>query len=227
MCSKNSGPAGHRQRLKDRFFQNGIESFHDYEVIELLLTLATPRKDMKPLAKELLRRFGRLSSIFEAPVSVLLDVPGMGPGNVFTLKLPHAVARRYLFEQSQGKDYLSSSSSVKDFLTHNLRERSREVFMVIFLNGQHQIIRMEELFEGTLTTSAVYPREVVKRVLEYDAASVILVHNHPSGNLSPSNSDRAVTKKLKSALDAIDVEVLDHLIVGGNEFFSFADHRLL
>lgn len=218
---------GHRQRLRSRFFQNGIESFQDYEVLELILTLATPRKDMKPQAKELMRRFGKLSAVLEAPISILLDIPGMGPSTVFALKLPHAVGRRFLFEQSQGKDYLRSSKTVKDYLTHNLRERSREVFMVIFLDGQNQIIKMEELFEGSLTTSAIYPREVVQKVLNYNAASVIIVHNHPSGSLTPSSSDRAVTKKLQAALSAIDVEILDHLIVGGNEFFSFADHRLL
>jgi len=227
MALKSSHPEGHRQRLRDRFFRNGIESFHDYEVLELLLTLATPRRDMKPQAKELMRRFGTLSGVLDAPVSVLQDVAGLGIANIFALKLPNAIGRRYLFEQAQGKDYLASSRTVKDYLTHNLRERSREVFMVIFLDGQHQIIRMEELFSGTLNTSAVYPREVIQKVLEYEAVSVILVHNHPSGSLTPSSSDRAVTRKLQTALTAIDVEVLDHLIVGGNEFFSFADHRLL
>ncbi len=219
--------AGHRQRLRQRFFQNGIESFQDYEVLELILTLATPRKDMKPQAKELMRRFGSLSAVLEAPTSILLDIPGMGQSSVFALKLPHSVGRRFLFEQTQGKDYLRSSKTVKDYLTHNLRERSREIFMVIFLDGQNQIIKMEELFSGSLTTSAIYPREVVQKVLDYNAASVILVHNHPSGSLTPSGSDRAVTKKLQAALTAIDVDVLDHLIVGGNDFFSFADHRLL
>ncbi|MCF6238237.1 MAG: DNA repair protein RadC [Candidatus Marinimicrobia bacterium] len=227
MLSKTPAGDGHRRRLRERFFQNGIEAFHDYEVLELLLTLATPRKDMKPQAKELIRRFGSMANVLEAPTSVLLEVPGMGSVNVFALKLPHAVGRRYLFEQAKGKDYLHSSRTVKDYLTHNLRERNREVFMVIFLDGQNQIIKMEELFTGTLNTSAIYPREVVQKILEYDAVSVILVHNHPSGGLTPSSSDRAVTKKLQTALTAIDVEILDHLIVGGNEFFSFADHRLL
>jgi len=227
MGLKASSSAGHRQRLRDRFFQNGLESFQDYEVLELLLTLTTPRKDMKPQAKELIRRFGSLAAVLEAPVSVLLQVKGIGAINIFALKLSHAIGRRYLFEQAQGKDYLRSSRTVKDYLTHNLRERNREIFMVIFLNGQNQVIKMEELFTGSLTTSAIYPREVVQKVLDYDAASVILVHNHPSGSLTPSNSDRAVTKKLQTALAAIDVEILDHLIVGGNEFFSFADHRLL
>ncbi|NQV14220.1 DNA repair protein RadC [bacterium] len=227
MVMKSRSPQGHRQRLRERFFQNGIESFLDYEVLELLLTLATPRKDMKPQAKELIRRFGSLSGVLEAPISILKDVSGIGITNIFALKLPHAVGRRYLFEQATGKDYLRSSRTVKDYLTHNLRERNREVFLVIFLDGQNQIIKMEELFSGTLNTSAIYPREVVQKILDNDAASVILVHNHPSGGTTPSNSDRAVTKKLQTALTAIDVEILDHLIVGGNEFFSFADHHLL
>ncbi|MEA3286776.1 MAG: DNA repair protein RadC [Candidatus Marinimicrobia bacterium] len=227
MVFKPPSSDGHRQRLRDRFFQNGIESFHDYEVLELLLISATPRKDMKPQAKELMRRFGSLSGVLEAPTSVLLDIQGMGLANVFALKLPHAVGRRYLFEQARGKDYLHSSRTVKDYLTHNLRERNREIFMVIFLDSQNQILKMDEMFAGTLNTSAVYPRQVVQKVLDYDAASVILVHNHPSGGLTPSSSDRAVTKKLQTALAAIDVDILDHLIVGGNEFFSFADHRLL
>jgi len=224
---KTTKHAGHRQRLRQRFFRNGIEAFHDYEVVELLLTLATPRKDMKPVAKELIRRFGNLSGVLEAPISVLLKIKGLGHANIFALKVPHAVGRRFLFEETQGKAYLRSSKTVKDYLTHNLRERNREIFMVIFLDGQNQIIRMEELFSGSLTTSAIYPREVVQKVLNYDAASVILVHNHPSGSLTPSRSDRSVTKKLQTALSSIDVDVLDHLIVGGNDFFSFADHRLL
>jgi DNA repair protein RadC len=227
MVSKAPAHVGHRQRLRDRFFQNGLESFHDYEVLELLLTLATPRKDMKPQAKELIRRFGSLAGVLDAPMLALQDIKGIGAANIFALKLPHSIGRRYLFEQTKGKDYLRSSRTVKDYLTHNLRERNREVFMVIFLDGQNQVIKMEELFIGTLTTSAIYPREVVQKVLDYDAANVILVHNHPSGNLTPSNSDRAVTKKLQTALTAIDVDILDHLIVGGNEFFSFADHKLL
>jgi len=227
MVSKTPASTGHRQRIRDRFFQNGLESFHDYEILELLLTLTTPRKDMKPQAKELIRRFGSLAAVLDAPKSALQEVNGIGPVNIFALKLPHAIGRRYLFEQAKGRDYLRSSRTVKDYLTHNLRERNREIFMVIFLDGQNQVIKMEELFTGTLTTSAIYPREVVQKVLDYDAANVILVHNHPSGNLTPSNSDRAVTKKLQTALAAIDVDILDHLIVGGNEFFSFADHRLL
>ncbi|MCF7808978.1 MAG: DNA repair protein RadC [Candidatus Marinimicrobia bacterium] len=227
MPQQNAIHHGHRKRLRERFFQNGLESFHDYEVLEVLLTLSTPRKDMKPLAKELIRRFGSLASVLDTPLSALLDVEGMGAVNAFSIKLPHAIGRRYLFEQAQGRDYLRSSRTVKDYLTHNLRERNREVFMVIFLDGQNQVLKMEELFTGSLTTSAIYPREVVQRVLDYDAANVILVHNHPSGSLTPSNSDRAVTKKLQSALATIDVDVLDHLIVGGNGFFSFADHKLI
>ena len=128
-----------------------------------------------------------------------------------------------------GRDYLKSSRAVKDYLQLKLKglEGDREHFMIIFMDGQNCVIKIETLFTGSLTTSAVYPREVIKKVLKYEAATIILVHNHPSGLITPSNSDRAVTKKLQTACSSIDVEILDHLIMGGAEFFSFADHRLI
>lgn len=218
---------GHRLRMRTRFFQNGIEPFHDYEVLEMLLSLTTPRRDVKVLAKDLLARWGSLADVLEAPVSLLRETEGVGPVNVFALKLPHAIARRYLKEKVMGADYLRSSAAVRSYLTHNLRDRNREAFLVIFLNGQNRILKLEELFTGSLTSSAIYPREVVQKVLNYDAAAVILVHNHPSGNLKPSSHDRKVTQKLQTALEAIDVRVLDHLIVGGNRFYSFADNDLI
>ena len=215
---------GHRQRMRSRFFQNGIEAFHDYEVLEMLLSLTTPRKQ---LAKELMNRWGSLADVLEAPTSLLQEIPGLGPVNVFALKLPHAIGRRYLREKVMGADYLRSSESVRAYLTHNLRDRNRETFQVIFLNGQNRILKMEELFKGSLTSSAIYPREVVQKVLSYEAAAVILVHNHPSGSLKPSSHDRKVTQKLQTALESIDVRIMDHLIVGGNGFYSFADNELL
>lgn len=218
---------GHRGRLRKKFMQSGIGAFHDYEVIEMLLTLTTPFKDMKKPAKEAIRRFGSLPGVLEAPIQLLMEIEGIGETNAFALKLPHAVARRYLQERIVGEDYIRSSAGVHEYLTHNLRDRNREVFMVIFLNGQNRILKLEEMFEGTLTSSAVYPREVIKRALDYDAAALILVHNHPSGKSAPSAEDQAVTKKLAAAAGTIDVRVLDHLIVGGNGYYSFADHGLL
>jgi DNA repair protein RadC len=122
---------------------------------------------------------------------------------------------------------MRSSEEVMEYLKHNLRDKTREIFMVIYLNGRNQILQMEELFEGTLTTSAVYPREVVKRALDHAAAALVFVHNHPSGNLKPSQDDITITKKLKEAVEAIDVSVHDHLIIAGNKVYSFADHGLI
>ena len=141
------------------------------------------------------------------------------------------ISREYKrrFSVCEGRDYIRSSSAVKEYLKLHFAdlERDREHFMCIFLDGQNQVIKVETLFTGSLTTSAVYPREVVKAVLKHECANVIFAHNHPSGSTTPSASDRAVTKKLQTALNSIDVEVLDHLIMGGDDFFSFADHRLI
>jgi len=141
--------------------------------------------------------------------------------------LTQDVARRYLADRIVDMDYIRSSEDVLDYLRHNLRDKSKEVFMIIYLNGRNQILKMEKLFEGTLNTSAVYPREVVKRALENDASALVLVHNHPSGNSSPSQDDLTITKKLKDAVKTIDIYIHDHLIIAGNDVYSFADHGLI
>ena len=218
---------GHRQRLRDKFLNSSLEGFHDYEIIELLLTLGTPRKDCKQSAKEALMKFGTLKAVLEADAVDLKTVRGIGDKNVFGLKIAQAVARRYLADSVVDKDFIRSSKEVLEYLQHNLRDKNREVFMVIYLNGRNQIIKMEEVFEGTLSTSAVYPREVVKRALDNEAAALVFVHNHPSGNPKPSKEDLTITNKLKEAAQSIDVAIHDHLIIAGNEVYSFADHGLI
>ena len=227
MSSETSSPEGHYRRLRDRFLANGLDGFLDYEVVELLLKLADPRPDHKPTAKALMTRFKSLGGILEAPPSLLKAVKGVGDKNIFGLRLVQAVARRYLKEGVTDKEYIQSADQVLNYLIHYLKNRNREMFLIILLNGRNQIIDIVTIFEGSLTTSAVYPREVVKLILERDAAAVIFVHNHPSGNLSPSQDDHRITKRLKQACQSIDVQVHDHLIIGGNDHFSFADHGLL
>ncbi len=205
---------------------NGLEGFHDYEILELLLTL-TDRKNVKPPAKEAIKIFGSLKAVLEADPKDLKEIKGVGDNNVFGLKIAQAVARRYLADRVVGADFIRSANDVIEYLTHKLRDRAKEAFIVIYLNGRNQIIRMEELFEGTLTTSAVYPREVVKNALKNNAAALVFVHNHPSGTLTPSRDDMAITKKLKQALTTIDVSVHDHLIIAGDGYYSFADHGVL
>ena len=184
--SNYSKHKGHRQRLRDRFLKNGLDGFYDYEIVELLLTLGAPRKDCKQLAKQALKKFGSLKDVLEADPKDLQDIDGIGSNNVFGLKIAQAVSRRYLADRVINKNFIRSSDEVLQYLKHKLRDKNREVFIVIYLNGRNQILKMEELFEGTLTTSAVYPREVVKRALDYDAAALVFVHNHPSGNPNPS-----------------------------------------
>ncbi|MBC8323822.1 MAG: DNA repair protein RadC [Candidatus Marinimicrobia bacterium] len=218
---------GHRQRLRDKFLKNGLDGFLDYEIIELLLTLGTPRKDCKQSAKDSLKKFGSLKAVLEANAKDLKEIKGIGDNNVFGLKIAQAVSRRYLADRIVDKDFIHSADEVMDYLKHNLRDKNKEVFLVIYLNGRNQILKMEELFEGTLTTSAVYPREVIKRALENDAAALVFVHNHPSGNCNPSQDDLALTKQLKAAVQAIDIYIHDHLIIAGNDVYSFADHGLI
>ncbi len=196
--------AGHRQRLRDKFLKSGLDGFHDYEIIELLLTLGTPRKDCKQPAKDALKQFGSLKDVLEASPTDLKSIKGIGDA-----------------------DFVRSSDEVIDYLRHNLRDKNRETFIAIYLNGRNQVIKMEALFEGTLTTSAVYPREVVKRALDHDAAALVFAHNHPSGNPNPSEDDLSITKKLKDAAEAIDISIHDHLIIAGNDVYSFADHGLI
>ena len=184
--SNYSKHKGHRQRLRDRFLKNGLDGFYDYEIVELLLTLGAPRKDCKQLAKQALKKFGSLKDVLEADPKDLQDIDGIGSNNVFGLKIAQAVSRRYLADRVINKNFIRSSDEVLQYLKHKLSDKNREVFIVIYLNGRNQILKMEELFEGTLTTSAVYPREVVKRALDYDVAALVFVHNHPSGNPNPS-----------------------------------------
>ncbi len=224
MATQNEG---HRQRLRNKFLKSGLEGFHDYEIIELLLTLGTPRKDCKQPARNALKKFGSLRGVLEADSQDLKGIKGIGDNNVFGLKIAQAVARRYLADRVIDQDFIRSSDEVLEYLRHNLRDKEREVFMVIYLNGRNQIMGMEELFEGTLTTSAVYPREVVKRAIDHKAAALVFVHNHPSGNADPSQYDLTITKKLKEATAVIDVSVHDHLIIAGNDIYSFADHGLI
>jgi len=224
---KISSPQGHYARLRQRFLSSGIDGFLDYEVVELLLKLADNRRDQKITAKLLLNTFKSLRGVLEASPEQLKKIKGIGDANIFGLKLVQSVARRYLKEQIIGENYIQSSENVLDYLRHNLRDRGREVFLVVLLNGRNQVLDIVELFEGTLTTSAVYPREVIKLILEKDAAAVIFVHNHPSGNPNPSKDDQNLTQKLKAACSTIDVQLHDHLIIAGNDYTSMADKGMV
>lgn len=218
---------GHRRRLREKFIKSGISGFHDYEIVELLLTLGTPRKDCKQQAKEAMRKFKTLRGVLEAPMEELQEVKGIGPHNAFGIKLVQEVAREFLKEKILEKPICKSSREIFDYLYHSMRDLKKEVFKVIFLDGGNKIIDIEDLFEGTLDTSSIYPREVMKSAIKNNAVGLIFVHNHPSGNPEPSQSDGDITEDLVFAGNSMQIKVLDHIIIGDNKYFSFADDGLI
>ena len=218
--------AGHRGRLRDRFQDKGLDSLSDAEVLELLLSFGTPRSDCKEPARQALKYFGSLSAVLEASSQDLLHIKGIGPKNCFAVHFVQAVAGRYLKERLRGKRYLHSSDQVKEYLLHSMRGLKKEIFTVIFLDSSHAVIDSEIISEGTLNNTAVYPRELVIRALDHNAAALIVAHNHPSGSLQPSQQDKHLTRSLFLVASFLDIHLLDHLIIGDGSF-SFADNGLM
>ncbi len=214
---------GHRKRLREKFLDSGLAGFHDYEVVELLLTLAMPRKDCKDAAKAAMKQFKTLQGVLEASPKALCEVPGIGPKNLLGIKLIKAVADRYLEKRLLHQDALNNSKELFEYLYHSIRDKTRECFNVVFLDAKNRVVATETLFEGTLTASSVYPREVVLAALNQHAAALIFAHNHPSGDPKPSREDIAITRQLVFACKVVGITVHEHLIIGNNRYFSFAD----
>lgn len=218
---------GHRQRLRKKFTEGGLERFSDDEVVEFLLTLGTPRKDVKTQAREALKKFGSLSGVLSAPSSKLTAIKGVGPKSALYLNLVHQVAGRYLRDRAKNKNFFCSSKAVFDYLFHTMRDIKREVFKVLFLNRKNELISDNDVFYGSLTGSVVYPREIMVLALEKKAAALVFVHNHPSGDPAPSLEDRKLTRDLVFASKLLMIQVLDHVVIGNNTYFSFADEGLI
>ena len=215
---------GHRQRLRDKFLNTmDLKGFHDYEVIELLLAMATPRKDCKEPAKAALEKFRTLQGVIEASPEDLCQIRGIGKTNLFGIKLIKAVADRYLEKKLIDKDPICNSQDLFDYLYHTMKDKHREYFKVVYLNAKNKVIAAETLFEGTLTASSVYPREVVRAALANHAAALIFAHNHPSGDPNPSQEDVAITRQLVFACKVMGITVHEHIVIGDNCYFSFAD----
>lgn len=219
--------AGHRKRLRERFFAGGLAGFHDYEVIELLLTLNTPLKDCKDTAKALLKEFKSFQAVLEADVDDLCRVPGVGPVNSLGIRLIKAVADRYLETRVIERDVVNNPDDLVDYLNHTIGFKGREHFVGIFLDAKNRVLASKILFSGSLSASAVYPREVVIKALQHQAAAVIFAHNHPSGDVTPSASDKDITRKLLFALGVVGITVHEHLIVGSQGVYSFAAQGLI
>jgi DNA repair protein RadC len=212
---------------RDKLLQRGASSLSDAEVLAVLLRTGRRGHTALDMARELLLRFGSLSGLLGAGQETLLGSPGLGAGKVAQLLAALELARRHALEEARAGSALCSPRETRRFLQHHLGGQQREVFTCLFLDNQHRILRCEDLFYGTLDGAAVYPREVAVRALQYHAAAVILAHNHPSGVAEPSQADRRITERLQSALGLLDIRVLDHVIIGRGQSYSFAESGLL
>lgn len=217
----------HRKRLREKFLNAGADGLHDYELLELFLTFAIPRVDVKPKAKALMKRFGSLNAVLDASQEELESVKGVGASSAICIRLVKELFAAYLGERMEGKDVLSSPGAVVDFARVKLAGLPHEAFMVIYLNVKNRVIDHEVLQEGTVDRAIVYPREIIKAALTHKAAGLILSHNHPSGDPDPSQEDKHLTHSVIEAARTVEIRVLDHIIVGKNGYFSFQENRLL
>ncbi len=224
---KTSQDKGHRERLRQRYAASGIGSLHDYEVLELLLFHAIPRKDTKGMAKELLRRFGSLKKLLDADPKDIESLRGVGPQTSLLFRLVKDLGALYLREEAMASPQLSSTKALLQYCMVSLGGLKDERFDVIYLDAQNRIIRTEVIQEGIVNQAVVYPRKILENALKHKASAVILVHNHPSGHLKPSEADIRLTRTLQDTARALDILVHDHIIVGGNRYFSFREEGLI
>jgi len=204
-----------------------MDGWLDYEVLELVLSYAVARKDTKPISKELLTRFKTINGVLDADREELKSVPGISEHAALFFNLIKDVTILYLENGLHDKDLLSSPEAVFDYLKASLKGSRDEEFKTLFLNSRNQLIAVETLQTGTVNKSAVYPRKIVERSLYHHAVGVIIAHNHPGGTLKPSRDDCAITKVIKDALRTVEISLLDHIIIGGNGYFSFKSKGLI
>ena len=218
---------GHRKRLKNRFLEEGLDSFEPHQVLELLLFFSIPRRDTNEIAHKLLKKFGSLSGVFEADIKELVKVEGIGENSAFLISMIPQLSRRYLNDKWRDKPELNSSSKAGEYAISLFAGRTYEVFYVICLDAQNRVNYAALVHEGTINEAPIYPRIIVETALRHKANSVILAHNHPGGSLNPSRGDIEATKVIKNALESISIKVVDHIIVCGERYVSFAERGLL
>lgn len=215
---------GHRKRLRTKFLMSGLDGFLDYEIVELLLTLGTPRKDCKQQAKEAIKKFKNLTGVLDSSVNELQEVNGIGPSNAFGIKLFQAISERYSKEKIDPKTILDSPQLVFEYLREKIGKEKKEHFVILYLDSHNKLI-CDEVSVGTLNASLVHPREVFSKAILNHASSIIVAHNHPSGDPTPSADDMATTKRLTEAGGILGITVVDHIIVTKNSYFATGNQR--
>jgi DNA repair protein RadC len=218
---------GHRERLRLRFMTAGTEALLDYELLELVLFRALPRQDTKPLAKQLIDKFGSFAEVLSAKPERLKEIRGVGDAVVIELKLIEAASLRLLRSSVINRPVLQSWTQLLDYCHASMAYSAREAFRVLFLDKKNLLIADEVQQEGTVDHTPVYPREVIKRALELSACAIVLVHNHPSGDPTPSRADIEMTNRIVEAADKLGIKVHDHVIIGRSGHASFKGLRLL
>jgi len=223
----NNDTSGHRKRLRERFIKGGLTGFHDYEVLELIISYSIPRKDVKPLAKSLLKRFKSVGAVLEAPQNILMETEGVGKSTAYFLRLVHEVGVKSLKEGVIGREYIKSGDDIIRFCQKSIGGLRYEVFQVLFLSIAGELLAEEEIDRGTLTQAAVYPRKIIERAFYHNAAILVLVHNHPGKTLTPSLMDMDITKKIKKAAEGVEISIWDHIIITTEGYLSFKESGLL
>ncbi|NOX20972.1 MAG: DNA repair protein RadC [Nitrospirae bacterium] len=227
--SPNNPPlyAGHRERLRSRFRETGIQGLQDYEALELLLTYALPRKDTKPIAKTLLNRFGSLRGVFDAAPQELMTIDGVGEAVAHYIKLIKGIFDSLLKEQIARRPVFHSPERVIEYLRFSMGGNKDEQFRILLLDNQNRLIKEVLISEGTVDQAHVYPRRILETTLQYKASGLILVHNHPGGKAQPSKADITLTEKIREVSNTLNIRLLDHLIVTTDSYFSFNKEGLL
>ncbi len=216
-----------QEQPREKLFQNGAAVLSTAELLAIFIQSGTKGQTALDISRQLLQKFGGLQPLFQAEKTEICHISGIGKARYVLLQAALELARRYLEESLCDKNVLESSNDVMRFIKSKLKHCKNEVFACLFLDNSFRIISFEEMFKGTLTKTNIYPREIIKRSLELNAAAVIFSHNHPSGDEYPSEADRQLTLKLKRILEQVDVRLLDHIIIAANKTYSFAEHHLL
>lgn len=215
------------ERPREKLLHQGAEQLSDAELLAIFLRTGIKGKTAVDLAREILNTFGSLRHLLEADLNEFCQIKGLGPAKFIQLQAVLELSKRYLQKELEQASAFTSVEQTTQFLSHKLRHQPQEVFVCLFLNSQHKLLRYEEIFYGTVNSAVVHPRVIVQKSMKYNAAAVIFAHNHPSGISDPSESDKLITRDLIKALALIDVKVLDHIIIGDVRHFSFANAGLL
>jgi len=225
--NKNNPNSGHRERLRKRFGEHGLENFQDYEVLELLLLYVARQKDMKPVAKKLIERFGFFQAVLDAPTEDLKSVEGLGDAGITLIKFVKEAAALYLKQTSQVNIAPQNITELINYCRLKMGALPHEQFRLVSLNANFVIVGEDVLAEGTIDQAAVYPRKVIELALKHNATTLIFVHNHPGGDVTPSEQDKIITRSLVLAARTIGVTIYDHIIVSQMGHFSFRENSLL